>query len=68
MGEFNSKDHFIFILWAGPLRINGVTLAINRRVQNVALVCSLKDDRMISVNFQGKLFNITVSPSLCPNN
>ena len=60
MGEFNSDDHFIYHCGQESLRRNGVALIVNERVQNAILVCSLKNDRMISVNFQGKPFNITV--------
>ena len=55
MGEFNSDDH-------GPesLRRNGVALIVDKRVQNAILGFNLKNDRMISIHFQGKPFNITV--------
>ena len=56
MGEFNSDDHF----GQESFRRNGVALIVNRRVQNAVLGCSLKNDRMILVHFQGKPFNITV--------
>ena len=60
MGEFNSDDHYIYHCGQEPLRRNGVALMINKRVQNAVLGCNLKNDRMISVHFQGKPFNITV--------
>ena len=60
MGEFNSDDHFIYYCGQESLRRNGMALTVNKRVRNSVLGCSLKNDRMISVNFQGKPFNITV--------
>ena len=66
MGEFNSDDHFIYHCGQESLRRNGVTTIVNKRVQNAVLGCNLKNDRMISVNFQGKPCNIS-NPSLCPN-
>ena len=60
MGEFNSDDHFIYYCGQESLRRNGVAIMVNKRVQNAVLGCSLKNDRMISVRFQGKPFNITV--------
>ena len=60
MGEFNSDDHYIYYCGQESLRRNGVVLIVNKRVQNAVLGCSLKKDRMISVCFQGKPFNITV--------
>ena len=60
MSEFNSNDHYIYYCGQESLRRNGVALIVNRRVQNAILGCSLKNDRMISVCFQGKPFNITV--------
>ena len=67
MGEFNSDDHYIYYYGQESLRRNGVAIMINRRVQNAVLGCNLKNDRIISVHFQGKPFNITHSnPSLCP--
>ena len=67
MGEFNSDDHYIYYCGQESLRRNGVAIIVNKRVQNAVLGCNLKNDRMISVGFQGKPFNITVIPSLCPN-
>ena len=60
MGEFNSDDHYIYYCGQESLRRNGVAIMVNKRVQNTVLGCSLKNDRMISVRFQGKPFNITV--------
>ena len=60
MGEFNSDDHYIYYCGQESLRRNGVALVVDRRVQNAVLGCNLKNDRMISIHFQGKPFNITV--------
>ena len=60
MGEFNSVDHYIYYCGQESLRRNGVAIVINKRVRNTVLGCNLKNDRMISVHFQGKPFNITV--------
>ena len=60
MGEFNSDDHYIYYCGQESHRRNGVALIINKRIQSAVLVCNLKNDRMISVHFQGKPFNITV--------
>ena len=60
MGEFNSDDHDIYYCGQESLRRNGVALTVNKRVQNAVLGCNLKNDRMISVRFQGKSFNIRV--------
>ena len=60
MGEFNSDDHYIYYCGQESLRRNGVAIIVNKRVRNVVLGCNLKNDRMISVCFQGKPFNITV--------
>ena len=59
MGEFNSDDHYIYYCGQESLKINGVAIMANKRVQNAVLGCSLKNDRIISVRFQGKPFNIT---------
>ena len=59
MGEFNSDGHYTYYCGQESLRRNGVAIMVNR-VQNAVLGCSLKNDRMISVRFQGKPFNITV--------
>ena len=60
MGKFNSDDYFIYYCGQESLRRNGVALIVNKRVRNAVLGCSLKNDRMISVRFQGKPFSITV--------
>ena len=60
MGEFNSDDHYIYFCGQESLRRNGVAIIVNKRVQNTVLGCNLKNDRMISVHFQGNPFNITV--------
>ena len=60
MGEFNSDDHYIYYCGQESLRRNGVAIIVNERVWNAVLECNLKTDRMISVCFQGKPFNITV--------
>ena len=60
MGEFNSDDHYIYYCERESFRRNGVSIIVNKRVQNAVLGYSLKNDRMISVCFQGKPFNITV--------
>ena len=61
MGEFNSDDHYIYYCRQESLRRNGIAIMVNKRLQNAVLRCNLKNDRMISVRFQGKLFNITVT-------
>ena len=66
MGEFNSGDHYIYYFGQESLRRNEVAIMINKRVQNAVLGCNLKDDRMISVHFQGKPFNITVIQVYAP--
>ena len=58
MSEFNSDDHYIYYSGQQSLRRNGVAITVNKRVQNAVLGCNLKNDRMISVHFQGKIFNI----------
>ena len=60
MGEFNLDDHYIYYCGQESLRRNGVAIMVNKRVQNSVLRCSIKNNRMISVCFQGKPFNITV--------
>ena len=60
MGEFNSDDHYIYSCGQESLRRNGVAIIVNKTVRNAVLGCSLKNDRMISVHFQGKSFNIKV--------
>ena len=66
MGEFNSDDHYIYYCGQESLRRNGVAITVNKRVGNAILGCSLKNDRMISVSFQGKPFNITVIQVYAP--
>ena len=65
MGEFNSDDHYIYYCGQESLR-NGVALIVNKRVWNAVLGCNLKNNRMISICFQGKPFNITVSQVYAP--
>ena len=60
MGEFNSDDHYMYCCGQESLRRNEVAIIVNKRVQNAVLGCNLKNDRMISVHFQGKSFNITI--------
>ena len=60
MDEFNSDDHYIYYCGQESLRRNGVAIVVNKRVQNAVLGCNLKNDRMISVRFQGKSFNVMV--------
>ena len=60
MGEFNSDDPYIYYCGQESLRRNGVAIIVNKRVQDAVLGCNLKNDRMISVCFQGKPFNIMV--------
>ena len=60
MGEFNSDDHYIYYCGQESLRRNGVTMIVNKRFRNTVFACNLKNDRMISVHFQGKPFNIEV--------
>ena len=60
MGEFNSDDHYIYYCRQESLRRNGVAIIVNERVRNAVLGCNLKNDRMISVRFQGKPFSIMV--------
>ena len=60
MGELNSNDHYIYYCGQESRRRNGEALIINKRVQNAVIRCNLKNDRMISVHFQGKPLNITV--------
>ena len=68
IAEFNSDDHYIYYCGQVTLRRNGVALIINKRVWNAVLGCSLKIDRMISVRFQGKPFNIKVIQVYVPTN
>ena len=66
MGEFNSDDHYIYYCRQESLRRNGVAIMVNKRVRNAVLGCNLKNDRMISVRFQGKPFSITVIQVYAP--
>ena len=66
MGEFNSDDHYIYYCGQESCRRNGVVLIINKRVRNSVLGCNIKNDRMISVHFQGKPLNITVIQVYAP--
>ena len=66
MGEFNSDDHYIYYAWQESLKRNRVAIIVNKRVQNAVLECNLKNDRMISVHFQSKPFNITVIQVYAP--
>ena len=67
MGEFNSDDHYIYYCGQESLRRNGVASMVNKTVQNAVLGCNLKNDRMISVCFQGKPFIITVIQVYAPS-
>ena len=60
MGDFKSDDHYIYYCGQEFLRRNGVAIMVNKRVQNAVLGCNLKNNRMISIRFQGKPLNITV--------
>ena len=60
MGEFNSDNHYIYYCGQESLRRNGVAIIVNKRVWNAVFGCNLKNNRIISVRFQGKPFNITV--------
>ena len=66
IGEFNSDDHYIYYCGQESLRRNGVAIMVNKRVRNAVLGCNLKNDRMISIRFQGKPFNITVIQAYAP--
>ena len=66
MGEFNSDDHYIYYCGQESLSRNGAALIVNKGVQNAVLGCDPKNDRMISVRFQGKPFNITVIQAYAP--
>ena len=60
MGEFNSDDHYIYYCGQESLRSNAVALIIKMRVQNAVVGCNLKNDKMITVRFQGEPFSLTV--------
>ena len=66
MSEFNSDDHYIYYCGQESLRRNGVAIIVNKKSINAVLGCNLKNDRMISVSFQGKPFNITVIQVYAP--
>ena len=66
MGEFNSDDHYIYYCGQESLRRNGVAIMVNKRVQNSVLGWNLKNDRMISLHFQVRPFNITVIQAYAP--
>ena len=66
MGEFNSDDHCIYYCGQESLKRNGVAIMVDKRVRNAVLGCNLRNDRMISVHFQGKPFNITVIQVYAP--
>ena len=66
MGEFNSDDHYIYYCGQESLRRNEIAIIVNKRVGNAVLGCNLKNERMISVHFQGKPFNITVTQVYVP--
>ena len=66
MGEFNSEDHYIYYFGQESLRRTGVAIIVNKTVRNAVLGCNLKNDRMISVHFQSKPFNITVIQVYAP--
>ena len=59
MGEFNSDDHYIYYCGQESLRRNGVAIMVNKRMRNAVLACNLKNDRMISVHFQGKPHSVS---------
>ena len=67
MGKFNSDDHYIYYCGQESLRRNWVAIMVNKRVRNAVLGCDLRNDRMISIRFQGKPFNITVIQVYAPN-
>ena len=66
MGEIDSDDHFLYYCGQQSLRRSGVAITVNKRVQNAVLGCNLKNDRMISVCFQGKPFSIMVIQAYAP--
>ena len=66
MADFNSDDHYIYYCGQESLRRNGIAIIVNKRVWNEVLGCSLKNDRVISIHFQGKPFNITVIQVYAP--
>ena len=66
MGEFNSDEHYVYYCGQESLRRNGVAIIVNKTFRNAVLGCNLKNDRMISVRFQGKPFNTTVIQVYAP--
>ena len=66
VGKFTSEDHYNYYYGQECLRRNGVAIIVNKRVQNAVLGCNLKNDRMTSIHFQGKPFNITVIQVYAP--
>ena len=66
MGEFNSDNHYIYYCGQESLRRHEVAIMVNKRLRNTVLGCNLKNDRMISVRFQGKPFSITVIEVYAP--
>ena len=66
MGKFNSDDHYIYYCRQEFLRRTGVAITVNKRVRNAVLGCNLKNDRIISVHFQGNLFTVTVIHAYAP--
>ena len=67
VGEFNSDDHYIYYCGQESLRRNGVAIKVNKRVRNAVPGCNLKNNKMISVPFQGKTIQYHGNPTLCPN-
>ena len=66
MGEFNSEDHYTYSCKQDSLRRNGLAIMVNKRIRSAVLGCNLKNNRMISVHFQGKPFNSTVIQVYAP--
>ena len=66
MGEFNSDNHYIYFCGQESLRRNEVAIMVNKRVRNAVLGCNFKNYRMISIRFQGKPLNITVTQVYVP--
>ena len=65
-GEFNSDDHYIYYCGQESLRRNGIAIIVNKRARNAVFGCNLKNERMVSVRFQGKPFNIMVIQAYAP--
>ena len=68
IGEFNSDDHYIYYCGQESFRRNGIANIVNKRVRNAVLGCNFKNDRMVSVHFQGKPLNIMVIQVYAPTN